>query len=626
MELRLTTEEVVRLKEGEDIYSALKRSGIYLVASCGGKGTCGKCKVKIVEGDRDVISYGKLTQKEKESDIVLACQTVPKGNILIEIPKESRLVVGDKIAIARTKDLVEYLKSFGVKINPAVKRIRLKLPPPTISDNISDLERLKRTLDEKGMSNIRFSHGFVSTMADTLRIANWNAELTYIGGDDIPYEAIFLSSFEACSRRFGVAVDIGTTTVVVYLINLLTGEIVDIGSTYNSQMRYGDDVITRIVHATEGSGLLELRDAVVADINTIVNSLKERHGIETCEIDTATISGNTTMSHIFWGLNPVSIREEPYVPTLNQFPQWKGGTAKLSINQQSPVYTVPCVASYVGGDIVAGVLASKMHRNPEIALFMDIGTNGEIAIGNNEWLMTAACSMGPCFEGSGIRCGMRATSGAVESVKIDPKTCEPTIGVIGGGHPMGICGSGMIDAISEMFLTGLIDQKGKFVKGKTGRIREGEDGLEFVLYRDEIHHKDIALAEVDVENIIRAKAALYAGIKTLLSEVGFTMDAIEKVYIAGGFGNYINAERAIILGMLPDIAKERFIFMGNTSITGAYLCLLSEELRKEAEDIASKMTYLELSVYRSFMDEYMSALFLPHTDMSQFPTAAGMMK
>ncbi len=626
MELRLTTEEVVKLKEKENIYSALKRSGIYLVASCGGKGTCGKCKVKIVEGDCDVISYGKLTQKERESNIVLACQTVPKGDVLIEIPKESRLVVGDKIAIARTKDLAQYLKSYGVEINPAVKRLRLKLPPPTISDNISDLERLKRTLNENGMSNMRFSHVFVSTMADTLRIANWNVELTYVGGDDIPYEAIFLSSLETCSRRFAIAVDIGTTTVVVYLVSLLTGEIVDIGSTYNSQMRHGDDVITRIVHATEGGGLLELKDAVTADINIIVNSLKERHGIETCEIDAATIAGNTTMSHIFWGLNPGSIREEPYIPTLNQFPQWKGGTAKLSINPQSPVYTAPCVASYVGGDIVAGVLASKMHRNPEIALFMDIGTNGEIAIGNNEWLMTAACSMGPCFEGSGIRCGMRATSGAVESVKIEPNTYEPTIGVIGGGHPMGICGSGMIDAISEMFLTGAINQKGKFVKEKTDRIVEGEDGLEFVLYRDKAHHKDIVLTEVDVENIIRAKAALYAGIKTLLSEVGFTMDAIEKVYIAGGFGNYINVERAIILGMLPDIPKERFIFMGNASITGAYLCLLSEELRKEAEDVASKMTYIELSVYRSFMDEYMSALFLPHTDMSQFPTAAGMIK
>lgn len=626
MELRLTSDEVIKLKEKEDIYSALKRSGIYLVASCGGKGTCGKCKVKIIDGQCDVISYWKLTQKERESNIVLACQSVPKGDVLIEIPKESMLVVGDKIAIAKTKDLTHYLKSFGVDINPAVKRLYLELPPPTISDNISDLERLKRALDEKGLSNIRFSHGFVSTMADTLRTANWKVELTYIGGDSIPSEAIFLRSPDTCNRRYGIAVDIGTTTVVVYLVNLSNGEIVNIGSTYNSQMRYGDDVITRIVYATESGGLDELKDAVVTDINTIVNSLMERHGIEACEIETVTIAGNTTMSHIFWGLNPSSIREEPYIPTLNQFPQWKAGSAKLSINPQSPVYTIPCVASYVGGDIVAGVLVSNMHRNQEIALFMDIGTNGEIAIGNNEWLMTAACSMGPCFEGSGIKCGMRATSGAIESVKINPETYEFYINVIGGGHPLGICGSGMIDAISEMFLAGLIDQKGKLVKGIIDRIREGEEGLEFVIYKDEDHHNDIVLTEVDIENIIRAKAALYAGIKTLLTEAGFSMDAVEKVYIAGGFGNYINIERAIMLGMLPDIPKERFVFMGNTSITGAYLCLMSEELRREAEDIASKMTYIELSVYGSFMDEYMSAMFLPHTDMKQFPTVDGLIR
>ncbi|MDI6800556.1 MAG: ASKHA domain-containing protein [Thermodesulfovibrionales bacterium] len=623
MELRLTSEEIIKLKEGENIYSAMKRSGIYLVAPCGGKGTCGKCKVMVIDGGHEVISYGRLTSKERESNIVLACQTIPRGDLLIEIPKESRLVVGDKIAIANTKDIVNYLRSFGVEINPLVKRVTIELPPPTISDSISDLERLKRALDEKGLGMMRFSHLVISKMADVMRHGNWNVELDYIPCDDASNEAVFLSSRETCSRKYGLAVDIGTTTVVVYLVNLVSGEVVDVGSTYNSQMRYGDDVITRIVHATEGGGLNELREAVVSDINTIADSIMDRHGIEPCEVITASVAANTTMSQLFWGLDPAAIREEPYIPTLNSYPLWHGGTAKLSINEQSPVYTVPCVASYVGGDIVAGVLASKVHRNSEIALFMDIGTNGEIAIGNNEWLMTAACSMGPCFEGSGIRCGMRATPGAIESVKIDPDTLEPQIGVIGGGHPMGICGSGMIDAISEMFFSGIIDQKGKFVRGKTDRIMEGEEGLEYVIYKDEAYHKNIVLTEVDMENIVRAKAALYAGITTLLNEAGFTIDMVEKVYIAGGFGNYINVEKAIIMGMLPDIPRERFVYMGNTSITGAYLCLMSEDLRKEAEDIASKMTYVELSVSRGFMDEYMSAMFLPHTDMSQFPTVTG---
>jgi len=285
---------------------------------------------------------------------------------------------------------------------------------------------------------------------------------------------------------------------------------------------------------------------------------------------------------------------------------------------------LPCVASYVGGDIVAGVLASRMHRKSEIALFMDIGTNGEIVVGNSEWLVTAACSAGPCFEGSGIKHGMRATEGAVESMKIDPETFEPTLGVIGHTAPVGICGSGMIDAIAEMFLKGIIDRKGKFVKGlKTNRIRDGFEGLEFVFFKDE--SREVVLAEVDVENILRSKAAIYAGVSVLLKEVGFGLDAIERVYIAGGFGNYLDIDKAIILGMLPDLPREKFSFLGNASITGAYLCLLSKELRQEAGIIASKMTYIELSISRSFMDEYMSALFLPHTHMRLFPSVKNLL-
>lgn len=629
MELRLISGEVVKLNEGENIYSALKRAGIYLISSCGGKGTCNKCKVRVADGEFKSISYGRPSSKERQLNTVLACQTIPEGDLLVEIPKGSRLVVGDKIALARTKNLVDYLKSYAVSINPSVKRIHLELPPPNISDSISDLERLKRALAEKGLRDMQFSYGFVSRLAEVLRNAGWKVELTYVDIDGFMSEAIFLTSPNMCSRRYGIAVDIGTTTVVVYFVNLSTGEIVDIGSTYNSQMRYGDDVITRIVHATEGvdaeGNLRDLRGAVVADINILINSMIERHDIETCEIDSATISGNTVMTHIFWGLNPGSIREEPYISTLNYLPLWRGGTAKLSINSQSPVYTVPCVASYVGGDIVAGVLATKMHRNSELSLFMDIGTNGEIVIGNNEWLMAAACSAGPCFEGSGIKSGMRATEGAIESVRINPETYEIEIIAIGGVYPVGICGSGMIDAISDMFLAGIIDQKGRLVTGKTDRIRERGGELEFLLYTDKSRQRDIVLTEADIENILRAKAAIYAGVATLLGEVGLSIDAIEKIYIAGGFGHYLNIEKAIILGMLPDVKREKFIFMGNTSIAGSYLCLLSEELKREGEKIASGMTYIELSVSRNFMDEYMSALFLPHTDINLFPSVQSLL-
>lgn len=619
MYIRLPSGKTLDVLAGENLLQALKRQNVYLVASCGGKGICGKCRIRIFEGNYKTESKGKLEPHEIEKGIVLACQTFPESDLVVDIPKESRLAVGDVIEISRSSNLFELFQSLDGEISPLVRWLPLDIPPPTIDNNTADLERFRSAVEEKSLKKMRFSHGFISSLAESLRKAGWKVNLGYT--DD--GEAVFLSPRRS-KERFGIAVDVGTTTVVVYLVNLMDGNLIDVGSTYNSQIRHGDDVITRIVFATEGNGLKELRDAVVTDINDLIAPMIERHAVTFEDIESVIISGNTTMSHLFWGLDPSYIREEPYTPTLNAFPLWKAHIARLNINKQAPVYTVPCVASYVGGDIAAGVLASRMHRKSETALFMDIGTNGEIVIGNKEWLVTAACSAGPCFEGSGIKHGMRATEGAVEYVSIDPQTFEPTLRVIGSGNPIGICGSGMIDAITEMFLTGVIDQKGRFVKGlNTSRIRDGFEGPEFLLYGD--RRRDIVLTEVDIENIMRAKAAIYAGISLLLKKVGLTLDDIERVYIAGGFGNYLNVEKAITIGMLPDISKEKFLFLGNASIAGAYLCLLSDKMRKEAEEIALKMTNIELSVSRRFMDEYMSALFLPHTDISLFPTVSDLL-
>ncbi len=620
MHIRILNGRAIAAIPDKSLYEALKRNGIYLVASCGGKGVCGKCRVKLLEGPARVESTGKLLKKEIEENFTLACKTIPEGDILIEIPEESKLIIGDKIALSKTKDLLQYLQSIDPALTPAVRRIVLKLEPPSIQDNTGDLERLRRALDKKGIHDMVFSHAFILSMPRALREAAWDVCLSYTE----THEAIGLSAL-CKAHHYGIAVDIGTTTVVVYLVNCADGTLVDSGMTYNSQMRYGDDVITRIVYATEGSGLQDLRDAIVNDINALLSPMIEINGIDIEDIHSAVVSGNTTMSQLFWGLDPASIREEPYIPTVNIYPVWRAGTARLKINSQGPVHTMPSVGSYVGGDIVAGVLASKMYRNPEIALFMDIGTNGEIAVGNNDWMMTAACSMGPCFEGSGVRHGMRATEGAIESVKIDPSNFEPSLGVIGNAIPSGICGSGMIDVISELFFTGAIDQKGKLRRDlDTDRIRTGEEGPEFVLHRGE--RKDIVLTEVDIENVIRAKAALYAGVSVLLKEVGLSLDVVERIYIAGGFGNYLDVNKAVMIGMLPDLPKEKFSFVGNTSIAGAYLCLLSGRMRKEAEEVARKMTYMELSVSRGFMDEYMSALFLPHTDIGLFPTVKELYK
>jgi uncharacterized 2Fe-2S/4Fe-4S cluster protein (DUF4445 family) len=621
MKLRLTTGREVPIEKGQSVLEALQQAEIFLLSSCGGKGTCGKCRIRLIEGSPIIKTYGKLAPEERKSGIVLACQTYPQTEITIEVPETSRLVIGEKIAVSRAENLLGLLSSLGQKPAPIVKEISLDLPPPSLDDPLSDLERLKRGLRMAGHGeDFYFAADFLRKLGRKLREADWKILFRYAG-----LEAISIHPLDRADH-YGAAIDIGTTTVVVYLVELTTGKLIDVGLTYNSQMRHGDDVITRIVYATEQGGLQELRKAAREDINGLIEAMAKRHKISTEDIELAVLSGNTTMSHLFWGLDPGSIREAPYVPGVSFFPLLTGGEGVLRMNPEGAVYTMPCIASYVGGDIVSGVLASGMHRKEEIALFMDIGTNGEIAVGNNEWLITAACSAGPCFEGSGIRHGMRATEGAIESVKIDLNTLIPEVGVIGNGGPLrGICGSGMIDAIGEMFLKGIIDRKGNFhVDKNIPGLREGPDGYEYVLAP--APGGDITLTGVDVENILRAKAAIYAGISTLLKQVGLTLDVIERIYIAGGFGNYLNVEKAIILGMLPDLPREKFTFLGNTSITGAYLALMSEALKKEAEDIASRMTYAELSVSADFMNEYMSALFLPHTDASQFPTVEGLLK
>ncbi|MBF0553859.1 MAG: DUF4445 domain-containing protein [Nitrospirae bacterium] len=622
MKLSITGGKSFEINAGATIYETLKANGVFLVSPCGGKGTCGKCQVKVTSGSVAVKSYGKLGQQERHNGIVPACQTSTTSDLHIEIPEHSKLVLGGKIAVSIFKDTAAYLQSYGTGIDPLAKRVSLTLPPPSIQDNIGDLQRLTRSLDGMGITNMRFSHEFVSTLMETLREGGFNAVVSYSKPNDTTFDAISAYPHEQCKGRFGLAIDIGTTTVVVYLVDLSNGTVIDIGSTYNSQTKYGDDVITRIVHATEGGGLADLRDTVAGDINTIVDFFSSKHNIDRHEVEAAVISGNTTMSHIFWGLNPASIREDPYIPTVNYYPIWRGAQARLNINPLAAVYTSPSVASYVGGDIVTGILASKMHRSPGISLFMDIGTNAEVAIGNDEWIMTAACSAGPCFEGGGIKFGMRATQGAIESIKIDPATLTPSVSVIGGGTPTGICGSGMIDAIVELYKTGIINQKGVFNPAKSPLVREGEDGLEFLIYKSDIPQRDIVLTTVDMENLIRAKAAIFAGVSLLLREAGLTLDVLEKVYVAGGFGNSLNVEKAVMLGMIPDLPPDKYIFLGNTSIIGAYLTLMSDTLRKDLESIASKMTYIELSVVGGYMDEYMSAMFIPHTDLSKFPSVA----
>lgn len=624
MNITLTSGKKIETKEGVPILESLKQAGIFLTSSCGGKGTCGKCRVIVQSGDVESRSHMKLSPEEIHKGYALACMSSPVGDVLIDIPKESILTVEGQIDTGKSQDLIELLHSAGADIDPLSNRIVLKLPTPSLDDNISDLERLKRELFANGLGCLRVQFRFMTDLAKTVRQENWEITLSTIHSEEC-YEITNIFPGDQKIPQYGIAVDIGTTTIVVYLIDLIDGTLIDIASIYNSQIRFGDDVITRIVNATEHDELSNLHRAVITDINDLISIIMKNHEISTESIDCMVVAGNTTMTHFFLDLDPSAIREEPYIPTANTFPLSHAGELKIKLKKNVPVYAFPCVASYMGGDIIAGTLATGLHKKEEISIFIDIGTNGEIVLGNSEWLMSAACSAGPCFEGSGIRHGMRATNGAIEDVRIHPDTLDVEIKIIGDDdHPMGICGSGMIDAIADMFLTGILNQKGRLQKERSDRVRDGENGPEFVVHYGE--GKDIVLTEPDIENIIRAKAAIYAGFCTLLNEAGFTFADVQKVYIAGGFGQFLDIEKAIMIGLLPEMPKEKFEYMGNTSITGAYLCMLSKKLRGEAEDISRKMTYIELSVSKSFMDEYVSGLFIPHTNIDAFPSVKALLQ
>ncbi len=616
----------VEVDDKTSLFRAAKAAGVYVLSSCGGKGNCGKCKLVVKEGAVDPgKSRSFLSAEEADRGYILACLSKATGDVTLEVPPESRMQARHKIATgAKTEELLRLMESAGGCLESRIRRVHLDLSPPTLDDNIADYERVRRGLEQKGFdaSHLHMNYLVLRKLSHVLREAGWKVTVSvFTVGEVSEVQDIFPG--DVTMKRYGAAVDIGTTTVVVYLVEMATGRVVGTASSYNSQVKCGDDVITRIVYATEKNGLQELQALAVGNISGMLSELAEKNNISTGMIDYIVVAGNTTMTHLFYGINPQYIREEPYIPTATFFPLVRGKSVGLAIDPQAVVYSMPNVASYVGGDISSGVLVSQIHKKEKVSLFIDIGTNGEIVLGNKEWLVTAACSAGPAFEGSGIKFGMRAMEGAIEEVEIDPKTYEVNYRVIGDVKPIGICGSGMIDALAEMYLTGVIDQKGKIRQEiASKRIRHGESGPEYVLaWRVESAiNKEIVITEVDLDNLIRAKAAVYAGFSTLLAQMHVAFTDVEKVYIAGGFGRYIDVERAVAIGMLPDLPVDRFVFLGNTSIMGAYFALLCDRLRHEAEEIARRMTYLELSVSRSFMDEYLSALFLPHTNIDAFPT------
>jgi uncharacterized 2Fe-2S/4Fe-4S cluster protein (DUF4445 family) len=614
----------VKVPAGQTILQAAAKAGIMLRGACGGGGSCGRCRVQLRKGRFSSAGTVKLPPEEAEKGWILACRSVPEGEVEVFIPESSRLVEHRVLLEERQAGVLAATAEGVVEAAPLFRRQVVKLAAPTLADNTDDSGRLLWALEhEYGIVNARVSRQALADLPRTLRESDWQVAVELAAVDGF-YEIQGVRPATGKAPVFGLAVDIGTTTVAVELVDLETGEVEGAAGTYNQQAAYGDDVIARIIHAVETpGGRAKLQEAVRDTINGLASELVKVRNMDRNDIRAVVCAGNTTMVHLFLGLDPTYIRLEPYVPSVNAPPPVKAAELGLKVNPAAWVYCLPGVASYVGGDITGGVRVTGMAAEKELTLFLDIGTNGEMVLGNSEWLMACACSAGPAFEGSGISCGMRAVPGAIEAIRVVEGGFEVIYSTIENKKPTGICGSGFIDLLSSLFKAGVIDRSGRFVQGlQTPRVRGGEEGREFVVaWAGETGHgADITVTQADLQNLLRAKAAVFAGVRTLLASLGLELGAVERVFIAGGFGRFINARDAVMIGMLPDVPLQRYQYVGNSALKAARLGLLSQKAWEEIKEIARRITNVELSVGNQFMEEFVSALFLPHTDVTLFPS------
>ena len=615
--------------QGTVIIDAAAKAGILIDAPCGRQGRCGRCLVKVEKGQVSDYETPYLTAKQIHQGWVLSCVAKVAGDLVISVPSKKKQVrLTTEITTSRKASAIR----LAWTLSPAVHQSFLELSPPSLVDNAADFDRLKSAVATKfGIEKLTASLPLLCKLSQNLRKANWQVTVV-INTQNQDKNARLINIYPGYRKQqpLGVAVDIGTTNVVANLVDLSSGHILNQASDLNKQTACGEDVISRIIYSEHKGGVKQLNQLVIQTINELLDKLTEKNNLKTTDIDQMVVAGNTAMTHLFLSLPPTHIRQEPYISTTTQFPLVTARELGVKINPNAFIYCAPAVAAYIGGDITAGVLSSHLFKNDKLSLFLDIGTNGEIVLGNLNWMMACACSAGPAFEGAGVSCGMPANIGAIEEVTIDSNTMEPTVKVIGNTPPSGICGSGMISALAEMLTTGIVDKAGHILKAvssqqsavHSSRIKRGEHGYEYVLCwaTDSGTGENIVLTEVDINNLIRTKAAIYAGIMVMLRKLGIPLSDIEQILIGGAFGQHINIERAIQIGLLPDLPWEKFQFLGNASLSGAYNILLSQQAQQQAEKIAREITYLELIADNSFMNELTAASFLPHTNSISFPS------
>ncbi len=612
---------------------AAQVAGIELSQPCGGQGRCGRCAVQVTTGQVRRRSTLRLSDADIADGYALACQTVVEGDVSVFVPPQEK--IERRLTTDRVVGEVTVPADYDYQTAQTVRRVHLTLTPPSMDDQTDDWSRLQIALRlQRRYEKVDISLPLLQRIGNILREGNWEvtAVLQTVAWEDGQSARLIdlrPKHEDEYAPLWGIAVDIGTTTVSLWLVDLISGKVHAQVAEYNGQIARGEDVISRIMYASKtAAGGQEMRQRVLDSINSLLETACKRVKLEGGKVTPdqvvkVTIAGNSTMMHLLLGIPANSIRLSPFVTAVNHVPLLTGREMGLKVNPEAVVDCLPGVASYVGADITAGVLSSGLDTMDNVTLFLDVGTNGETVLGNQDWLVTCACSAGPAFEGAGVVNGMRATTGAIEEVWINSDTLEPTCRVIGGGKPKGICGSGLISLLSEAFITGIIDKGGNVnLDAPSPRVREGAHGGEYVVAwgKETESGEDIVITRVDIDNLLRAKAAIYAGFTVLADTVGIPLETVDKVLVGGSFGKYINVEKAVQIGLLPDMDWSRFEFLGNTSVKGAYFALLDRHKRERITEIAKRMTYIELSADNSFYEAFTSALFLPHTDLQKFPS------
>ena len=619
---------------GETLLETARAANVAIDAPCSGNGSCGKCRVKLLEGTVEGLQTSHITDEDYAAGWRLSCASKVSSDVTVMVPdiasayqsrmKTADLSTGEEVAIFTR--LEEDLKAAGVDFSNDFMETEVTMEEPTLEDTMPDTERLTMALEGAlGCDKVCLSYPTVHKLARVLRQSGFHVAVAGTLKDGV-FHAMDVRNANEPQPMCGLAIDIGTTTVSAVITDLKTGKLLAKGSGGNGQIRYGADVINRIVEQGRKGGVERLQKAIVEEtLQPLTRALCASAKIDADRILRCCVASNTTMNHLLLGVDADPVRMEPYIPTFFHWDGLKAGDIRFVANPDAKVVLAPNIGSYVGGDITAGTLTSRIWDKDEFSLFIDLGTNGEIVFGNRDFMMSCACSAGPAFEGGDISCGMRATDGAVEAVTIDRETLEPTLSIVGkeGQKPVGICGSGIIDVIAELYRTSAISAKGHFVR-ENRRILRDEHGMgRYVLAfsNESDTGREIAITEVDIECFIRAKGAIFSAIHIMLSSLDMDVSVLEHIYVAGGIGSGINMENAVRIGMFPDVDRALFQYIGNSSLAGAYALVLSNAAEEKVYELASNMTYLELSTEPKYMEEFVAACFLPHTNKELFPSS-----